>query len=389
MPLLKAEAEKLSQDLLLQGVIEEMITEDQMFEILPFKGIVGKGYVYNREKTLSEPTFLDPNDEVTEGGATFEEVTAKIRPIIGDVDVDQFLANTMDDSNDQEAIQIAKKSKALARKLSRTIVSGSAYAGTWSTQPAGFITAIEVSDANGIGTGTLDIDVDPALKVKYTAPGSTAGAWTALAADGTFIVRSGDPARYIKITVDVSECGAADSTAILDITHSKEFTGLKYLVDPAKEILAGANGADLTFDMMDELIDAIKTGKPSAILMNERSIRKYKTLLRGAGGVDSAMLQLPNFGAPILTFSGVPILKNNNIPVDETLGTGSNLTRIYAAYFDEEEGVTGLYGGRNAGVKVERVGLVQNKDAMRIRVKQYAGLANHSTHALACLKGVK
>ncbi|MDR8305885.1 phage major capsid protein, partial [Acinetobacter baumannii] len=52
MPLLREEAEKLSNNQLVQGVVEEIIDRDDLFAILPFTQVNGKAYVYNREKTL-------------------------------------------------------------------------------------------------------------------------------------------------------------------------------------------------------------------------------------------------------------------------------------------------------------------------------------------------
>lgn len=124
MPLLRVEAEKLSNNVLEQGVIEEIIDQDDMFSLLPFMRIVGKAYVYNREKTLSEAEFLDPYDVVPEGAATFDEVVSKLRILAGDVDVDNFLDETMGDTNDQTAIQVAAKAKGLARKFQRTLAIG-------------------------------------------------------------------------------------------------------------------------------------------------------------------------------------------------------------------------------------------------------------------------
>lgn len=90
MPLLREEAEKLSNNELEQGVIETIIDRDDLFAILPFMKINSKAYLYNREKTLSEATFIDVNDTITEGAATFEEKVAKLRILAGDVDVDKF-----------------------------------------------------------------------------------------------------------------------------------------------------------------------------------------------------------------------------------------------------------------------------------------------------------
>ncbi len=90
MPLLREEAEKLSNNELEQGVIETIIDRDDLFAVLPFMKINSKAYLYNREKTLSEATFIDVNDTITEGAATFEEKVAKLRILAGDVDVDKF-----------------------------------------------------------------------------------------------------------------------------------------------------------------------------------------------------------------------------------------------------------------------------------------------------------
>ncbi|OKO22863.1 hypothetical protein [Acinetobacter baumannii] len=58
MPLLREEAEKLSNNQLVQGVVEEIIDRDDLFAILPFTQVNGKAYVYNREKPLVVPTGL-------------------------------------------------------------------------------------------------------------------------------------------------------------------------------------------------------------------------------------------------------------------------------------------------------------------------------------------
>ena len=60
MGLLRAEAEKLSNNQLEAGVIEEIIDRDALFALFPFMGIMGKAYVYNREATISEGEFIDP-----------------------------------------------------------------------------------------------------------------------------------------------------------------------------------------------------------------------------------------------------------------------------------------------------------------------------------------
>lgn len=297
MALLKTEAEKLSRNELVRGVIEEIITKDSVFNLLPFVPVNGKAYVYNRESTISEGDFLDPNDTVNEGAATFTEVTTKLRILAGDVDVDKFLMETMGDTNDQLAIQIALKGKALGRKFQRTFVAGNAT------------------------------------------------------------------------------------------TNAKEFDGVVNLVTAGQTFAAGTNGGALTLSMLDQLLDLVPNGA-DAIFMRSGTIRAYRDLLRTVGNTDAAMLQLENFSAPMLTHNGVPILVNDFLPGNETQGSSSVCCSIYAARMNELDGLHGIYGGSSAGMRVEEVGTVQNKDAWRVRLKWYAGLALKSTQSLARLKGI-
>lgn len=125
MPLLVAEAAKLSLEMLERGIIEEIIDIDELFALLSFMQVNSKAYVYNRENTLSEADFLSPYDTVNEGAATFTEVTTVLRILAGDVDVDKFLLTTQSDHNPQLAIQLASKAKGMGRALRRAIVQGS------------------------------------------------------------------------------------------------------------------------------------------------------------------------------------------------------------------------------------------------------------------------
>lgn len=125
MPLLRVEAEKLSQEQLLRGVIEEFIDKEQLFALLPFSPVTGKALAYNREKTLATGDWLDVNDNVNESTSTFDEVTTRLRALIGDVDVDKFLDGTMSEHNSQRAIQIASKLKGMRNQFKDALINGS------------------------------------------------------------------------------------------------------------------------------------------------------------------------------------------------------------------------------------------------------------------------
>lgn len=124
MPLLRTEAEKLSQEELLRGVIEEFIDNEHLFALMPFSPVTGKAVSYNREKTLASGDWLDVNDTVNESASTFDEVTTRLRALIGDVDVDKFLDTTMSEHNSQRAIQIASKLKGMRNQFKDALING-------------------------------------------------------------------------------------------------------------------------------------------------------------------------------------------------------------------------------------------------------------------------
>jgi hypothetical protein len=124
MPLLTTEAAKLSQEDMRRGVIEEFYDRDGLFGMLDWQKTDGKAYVYNREKTLAEGAWLDPNETVPESASTFESVTTTLKINIGDVDVDKFLDSTQSDINSQKAIQIASKAKGMSRAFRKLLVTG-------------------------------------------------------------------------------------------------------------------------------------------------------------------------------------------------------------------------------------------------------------------------
>lgn len=162
--------------------------------------------------------------------------------------------------------------------------------------------------------------------------------------------------------------------------NAKEFDGVLRLVAPHQKI-DGA-GTALSFTMLDELLDAVPNGA-DCIFMTSAHIRSLRALLRAVGGLEPAHVMMQNFGRPMLTHNGVPILVNDFMPVAD------GAAPIVAARLNESDGLHGIFGGASAGVRMEKIGTIQNKDAVRYRVKWYCGLALKSTRSLASLDAVK
>ena len=124
MALTLAEAAKLSNDILLQGVVETIVKDSPVLQQLPFIEIVGNGLTYNQEKTLPTIDFYDVGDTWAESTPTFEQKTANLKIMGGDADVDNFLKATRSNIQDLEAAVIELKTKALRRKFEEIFVYG-------------------------------------------------------------------------------------------------------------------------------------------------------------------------------------------------------------------------------------------------------------------------
>jgi HK97 family phage major capsid protein len=124
MALTKIEAAKLTQDLMVRGVIETIVLDSQLFQLLPFMQVVGTAVTYNRENTMPAASFYDVGDTWTEATPTFTQITAALKIIGGDGDVDNFLRSSYADPNDLAAEVIASRAKAVAHKYLDTFYNG-------------------------------------------------------------------------------------------------------------------------------------------------------------------------------------------------------------------------------------------------------------------------
>ena len=121
-----AESAKLAQDELVAGVIENVITVNPFYDILPFDGIEGNSLAYNRENVVGDSQVLGVGGTITaKAAATFTLVNSNLTTIIGDAEVNGLIKATRSgDGNDQEAIQIASKAKSVGRRYQDMLVNG-------------------------------------------------------------------------------------------------------------------------------------------------------------------------------------------------------------------------------------------------------------------------
>ena len=297
-----AESAKLEQDMLVAGVIENVITVNRMYEVLPFQAISGNALAYNRENVLGDVQRLAVGGTITaKAAATFTQVTSSLTKIIGDAEVDGLIQATRSNINDQKAVQIASKAKSAGRDYQDQLI-------------------------NGDGTGN-------------------------------------------------------------------SFNGLLDLCVAGQTVATGANGGALSFQFLDELLDLVtdKDGQVDYITMHARTLRSYNALLRGLGGASIGdVVTLPS-GTTVPAYRGVPMFRNDYIPINQTKGTGSNQTTILAGTLDDGammHGIAGLTAEGAAGIRIEEVGVAESKDETITRIKWYCGLALFSEKGLACADGI-
>ncbi|MCX7912375.1 MAG: phage major capsid protein [Dehalococcoidales bacterium] len=304
MALTLAEASKLANDLMMQGVVETIVKDSPVLQRLPFIEIVGNGLTYNRENSLPSVDFYDVGDSWVESTPTFTQVTAHLRIMGGDADVDNFLKATRSNIQDLQAAVIELKAKALRQKFEETFIYG-------------------------------------------------------------------------------------DSSS-----NPKQFDGLRRLINTSaagpQVIVVAPSGGELVLEKLDELIDAVKGGKPDMLLMSRRTRRKLNALAREAGGLIET--DRDSWGNFIQYWDGVPIGVSDWI-LDthvvsggvETAITGGNCSTIYAIQFGEGA-LCGLTGP--GWIQAEPLGSLETKDATRTRVKWYVALALFSAVKAAALIGV-
>lgn len=176
---------------------------------------------------------------------------------------------------------------------------------------------------------------------------------------------------------------------------SDSFSGLLSLVPTAQNVApVGNDGDDLTFDVLDALMDKVKDkdGQVDYFMMPARTLRKYYALLRALGGAGiGEVVNLPG-GRQVPGYRGVPMFRNDWIPITQTYGNTSTCTTVFAGTFDDgsgKYGISGLTATGAAGVRVTDIGESETKDETITRVKMYCGMALFSELGIAYAPGIK
>jgi hypothetical protein len=427
-----SDAAALSNNLLVEGIIADIISVDEWFRYLPFVVFEGLAYTFTREASLASADFASPgtnlNQSKFQAGATFSSVNVNLSAIIADIIIDGQIEDQFSESNDQLQVQISSKSKQIARIYMNAIVNARRQSA--------------LVQANNGPIGIAD---------KFNGMASILDAETGNAAD-----------------VNHPFYNAGASTQTLSLTE-----------DDPSSARAGLAGRVFTLEDLDDLIDRVTAGKPDFLMMNSREIRTLRVLLRNTGGgTDAYMIQQQGLGnmKPMLYYQDIPVFRNDFVskadavnvvtttvasitdsdtavltaasastatqlllrgsdgvlyryPITSGAGTTTANVTITGSFFDPEQnklvarqpldtvglfpalsvavaaeridgssiycgcwgefkGVVGFTSANNAGLKLEYVGPRENENAYQYRMKWYCGFDLYNRLALARMKNV-
>ena len=147
-----AEASKLGLNDLQAGVVENIVTVNPFYQVLPFQEIYGNALGYNRENALGDVQVLGVDGTITaKAAATYTAKTAGLTSIVGDAEVNGLIIAQGiggNAGNDVVAQQIASKAKSIGREFQRQLIHGDSATPNEFDGLAKLVTSTQKVDAN-------------------------------------------------------------------------------------------------------------------------------------------------------------------------------------------------------------------------------------------------
>lgn len=114
-----AEAKKLINNQIVQGVAEDIISINPLYDLLPFTSYEGQAILVNRENALGDAGFYAVDATIThKNPATFTQVPFTATKIIGDAEMDGLVqAQSSSAGVDQLAYEVRSKAKSVGRQF--------------------------------------------------------------------------------------------------------------------------------------------------------------------------------------------------------------------------------------------------------------------------------
>lgn len=412
------DAAKSFQNPLAAALFKAIVTEDELFSILPFVPTEGNGFSFTREKALPTAEWVAPTGPTAASNGKEETVTVPVREISSDFDIRSF-AIAQQGGQGVVARQMMSKGKAVGREIARSLIRGAFATGYSLYQTTAPFTAVDSItagpwlDTDRFGPAELEYK-HSTTSWRFRGPGDRDfGEWVVATTDGTYTLKSDNPSKWIRVQLDVSDAAADGRTALSFTSSSNEPDGVEAMMDPGQVIApSAADGDAFSFNVLDQLIDKVKVRDGLAFVMPAALRRKYKDKLRSLGGTSAEYVVNsfdPQSGRPVqrrlLAYDDIPILKNDFIPTNETVGGTSTCSSVYLIALNPNEVRGGLhcraFGGASTAADVdpisrsvlgfhfEEVGALEGQNSRRWRANFYGAFAYGSVLSMARASGIK
>ncbi len=183
---------------------------------------------------------------------------------------------------------------------------------------------------------------------------------------------------------------------------ANSFNGLKKRITGGQVLSSGANGAAMNTDAATRLafldrMDALVALVPgcNAIYASRQVIAMLRTVYRNVTINNYTVDDLTGRPIEVPTWQGVPILdaglradQTAILAQNETVGTATNTSSIYAVNFTDNLNTPGVVGLTNGGLQVDPPRELETKPAILGRIEFYTGLAMLGASPAARLTGV-
>lgn len=108
--------------------------------------------------------------------------------------------------------------------------------------------------------------------------------------------------------------------------NPKQFNGLRKLIPAGQVVVAGANGAPLSLELLDAAID-LNRGTPTMLIMSKKANRKLNSLLQAQQRFVDTMEVKGGFRVQV--YNGIPIFRSIFVSDAQVQGTANNATDVF------------------------------------------------------------
>jgi hypothetical protein len=393
------------------AAIDVLRTTDELLNVLPWRGL-GDRSVYPYKRRVANPAVTwSARDAALSDTNAFKEVEIIGRTARATARQSIDLSNA-GDAGGVPAVMGKKTAgalQAMAQAIGNKLITGdrgltgAIPAGSSLAVTNGFsITAVGPNILSDRGTGSLKYTHSGTL-VQFRAPGELEyGTAVAISTSTVAKVYGYNNDSWVEVTHGTQAMSANDTAEITFTVTNSEPEGILSLIQgvTSQIIYGGTNGGNISFAMIDQLMDLVLAPKDQKVLlMHKRTARAFKALARAAGGVTMAEIN----GRQMLTYDGTPIIVSDYVPATRTRGTASGTcTAAFCFTLGEGQGLHGVYsevGGVDIvnarrilsaapGVEIFDLGISSTRVDMSHLAVAHVGLVNEDTKGLAMLDGL-